>query len=187
MLFASFAFLIAILLMYKLSEGSKHLLTFIMAGVMLMIMKEKRGWASGLLMSICLLYFGMYHAVGNAYDFGIPVVTEESEARYAYWKKAFGDGMVLDLSVVPSYKNSIIWEFADDVDGESVTTDWQMLYALPKGMGISCCWEYTDDNFDDLECRYLSMPVGGDIEQMCLDRGYRLVGRDERLAVYARY
>ena len=187
MLFASFAFLIAILLMYKLTEGSKHLLTFIMAGVMLMIMKEKRGWASGLLMSICLLYFGMYHAVGNAYDFGIPVVTEESEARYAYWKKAFGDGMVLDLSVVPSYKNSIIWEFADDVDGESVTTDWQMLYALPKGMGISCCWEYTDDNFDDLNCRYLSMPVGGDIEQMCLDRGYRLVGRDERLAVYARY
>ncbi|MBP1586097.1 MAG: hypothetical protein ILP17_10445, partial [Lachnospiraceae bacterium] len=42
MLFADFAFLMAILLMYNLTEGSKHLLTFIVVGVILMIVREEK-------------------------------------------------------------------------------------------------------------------------------------------------
>ena len=202
MLFADFAFLMAILLMYKLTEGSKHLLTFICAGVLLMIMEESEGKAHqisekrkagirGTLCSACmcvaLIYFGLFHAIGNAYDFGIPKQTEESEARYSYWQQAFADGIELDYSDVPSYKNAIIWEFADDVNGESIVTDWQMLYALPSGTGISCCWEYTDDNFDSIQCRYISAPSGGDIENLCIEAGYRCIGRDDRFCVYARY
>jgi hypothetical protein len=191
MLFADFAFLMAILLMYKLTEGSKHLLTFICAGVILMIMdsgwSRLRGAVCSLIMCACLVYFGLFHTAGNSYDFGIPMQTDESEARYEYWQQAFAEGIELDLTDVPSYKNAIIWEFADDVDGKSVVTDWQMLYALPSGTGISCCWEYTDDNFDDIQCRYISAPSGGDIENLCIAAGYRCIGRDDRLCVYARY
>ena len=153
MLFADFAFLMAILLMYKLTEGSKHLLTFIMAGVMVMILDKKKGLICGLIMSAVLIYFGAFHCVGNDYDFGIPTKTAISEADYMYWEKAFREGIVLDLSDVPSYKNAIIWEFSDEVDGEDVTTEWQMLYALPSGTGISCCMNingthsYTENNF----------------------------------------
>ncbi len=187
MLFADFAFLMALLLMYKLTEGSKHLLTFIMAGVLVMIMEEKRGWIYGIIMSVCVFYFGAFHCTDNFYDFGIPRVTDESEARYTYWQQAFEEGIELDLNDVPSYKNAIIWEFADEVDGIQNITDWQMLYALPVGCGISCCWEYTDENFDSIQCRYISAPTGGDIENMCIDAGYICVGRDDRLCVYARY
>ena len=191
MLFADFAFLMAILLMYKLTEGSKHLLTFICAGVILMIMdsgrSRSRNTVCSLIMCACLVYFGLFHTMGNSYDFGIPMQTDESEARYEYWQQAFAEGIEIDLSDVPSYKNAIIWEFADDVNGESVVTDWQMLYALPSGTGISCCWEYTDDHFDEIQCRYISAPSGGDIENLCIAAGYRCIGRDDRLCVYARY
>ena len=191
MLFADFAFLMAILLMYKLTEGSKHLLTFIFVGVILMIAESEKLRLSTVicpvLMGLCVIYFGIFHAIGNDYDFGIPEQTAESEARFAYWQQAFAEGIELDHTDVPSYANAIIWEFADDVDGESVVTDWQMLYGLPAGTGISCCWEYTDPNFEDIQCRYISAPTGGDIEEMCISAGYRLIGRDERLCVYARY
>ncbi len=193
MLFADFAFLMAILLMYKLTEGSKHLLTFIMAGVLVMILDKKKGLVCGLIMSAVVIYFGVFHCVGNDYDFGIPVKTAASEAQYMYWENAFREGIVLDLSDVPSYKNAIIWEFSDDVDGENVTTEWQMLYALPSGTGISCCMDisgggsYTERNFYRLRCRYIAAPAGGRIDEMCEEAGYELIGYDDKLVVYARY
>ena len=193
MLFADFAFLMAILLMYKLTEGSKHLLTFIMAGVLVMILDKKKGLVCGLIMSAVVVYFGVFHCMGNDYDFGIPVKTEMSEAQYMYWQNAFKEGIVLDLSDVPSYKNAIIWEFMDDVDGESVTTEWQMLYALPSGTGISCCMDingggsYTEKNFYRLRCRYIAVPAGGRVDKMCEEAGFELIGRDDDLVVYARY
>ena len=187
MLFADFAFLMALLLMYKLTEGSKHLLTFIMAGVLVMIMEKKRGYIYGIIMSACVIYFGIFHCTDNFYDFGIPRDNAEADARYDYWQQAFAEGIEIDKTIAPSYGNAIIWEFADNVDGESITTDWQMLYALPSGTGISCCWEYTDENFDTIRCRYISAPSGGDIENMCIEAGYRQIGRDDRLCVYARY
>ncbi len=187
MLFADFALLIAILLMYKLIEGSKHLLTFIAVGVILMIAKKEKSWICALLMSLCLIYFGIFHAIGNDYDFGIPKQTAESEARYEYFRNAFDEGIKLDTANVPSYDNAVIWEFRDLVDDESVTTDWQMLYAVPSGTGINCCFDYSYDNFDDLNTRYISAPSGGRIEERCIEAGYRLVARDERFCVYARY
>ena len=187
MLFADFAFLVALLLMYKLTEGSKHLLTFICVGVLLMIMESKKGLIFGGIMSVCVIYFGIFHCLGNAYDFGIPEFTAESEARYDYWQQAFADGIEIDPSNVPSYENAIIWEFNDTVGDEKVMTDWQMLYALPSGTGISCCYEYTEENFDSVKCRYISAPSGGHIEKLCTEAGYRLVGRDDRFCVYARY
>ena len=187
MLFADFTLLVAILLMYKLIEGSKHLLTFIAVGVILMIAKKERSWICALLMSICLIYFGVFHAVGNDYDFGIPKQTAQSEARYEYFRSAFDEGIKLDPASVPSYDNAVIWEFRDIVDGESVTTDWQMLYAVPSGTGINCCFDYSYDNFDDLKTRYISAPSGGRIEERCIEAGYRLVAKDERFCVYARY
>lgn len=193
MLFADFAFLIAMLLMYKLTEGSKHLLTFIMAGVLVMILDKKKGLICGLIMSLVLIYFGAFHCVGNDYDFGIPTKTASSEADYMYWEKAFREGIVLDLSDVPSYKNAIIWEFNDLVDGEPVTTEWQMLYALPSGTGISCCMDtyggtsYTERNFYRLRCRYIAVPSGGRVDKMCSEAGYEVIGRDDKLVVYARY
>ena len=187
MLFADFALLIAILLMYKLIEGSKHLLTFIAVGVILMIVKKEKSWICALLMSLCLIYFGVFHAVGNAYDFGIPKTTADSEARYEYFRRAFTREIHLDSANAPSYDNAVIWEFRDVVNGEDVTTDWQMLYAVPSGMGINCCFDYSADNFDSLKTRYISAPSGGRIEELCIGHGYRLIAKDERFCVYARY
>ena len=187
MLFACFALLMAILLMYKLTEGSKHLLTFIMAGTLLMILDEKRGLICGIVMSLALIYFGIFHCRGNFYDFGIPVRDAVQDARYDYWEKAFAEGIEIDKSDVPSYKNAIIWEFGDKVDDKDVVTDYQMLYALPSGTGISCCMEYTADNLDKVQCRYIAAPAGGRIDKLCAEAGFKEIGRDERLVAYARY
>ena len=187
MLFTCFAMLMAILLMYKLTEGSKHLLTFIMAGTLLMIIDEKRGMICGGIMSLCVIYFGVFHCRGNFYDFGVPTVSETREQRYEYWEKAFAEGIELDTSNAPSYENAIIWEFGDKVNGEDVVSDYQMLYALPSGTGISCCMSYTADNFEGIKCRYISAPAGGRIDELCREAGYKEIGRDERFVAYDRY
>jgi hypothetical protein len=68
-----------------------------------------------------------------------------------------------------------------------------MLYALPSGTGISCCMDtsggssYTEKNFYMLRCRYIAVPSGGRVDDMCREAGYEQIGRDDDLVVYARY
>jgi hypothetical protein len=89
---------------------------------------------------------------------------------------------------VPNFENTVIWTFSDVVNDESVNTKWQLLYALPEGVGISCCEnKYVVDNFDNLQSRYIAVPTGGQIDEMCLSAGYDEIGRDSDMTVYARY
>ena len=65
---------------------------------------------------------------------------------------------------VPNYDNVIIWVFAASVEDagqtRSVLTDWQILYGLPEGFGVSCCYDtYVLENFDTLKSKYITIPV----------------------------
>lgn len=102
--------------------------------------------------------------------------------RLAYWSDVMSEEMELFTEDVPSYENVCIWVFAD---GE--VADWQILYALPKGYGISCCFDYyVEEHFDELQSRYIATPIGGDIEELCIKNGWILLGKDESMCLYER-
>ena len=180
--------LFALLLMYKLTEGSKHLLTFMAVGIFVVGMMETKFYKKAVLIGAMFAYLYSYKAV-DPYDYQVPFVTEELREQYAYWQQTCEQELILvHTKEIPNYDNVVIWTFNDKVQDAYISTKWQMLYGLPKGYGISCCMnDYVTEHLEELQSRYLAVVAGGSIDVLCQEAGYREVGRDRDLVLYERY
>lgn len=184
--FSFIAMLFALLLMYKLTEGSKHLLTFMAAGIFVVAMMQTRFYKKTVLLGVTFLFLYTYRAV-DPYDYGIPYIQEEASEAYAYWEGVLEEKLELDTeNGVPNFENSVIWVFNDQLpDGTKETVAWQYLYALPEGFGISCCMpDYIHEKFGTLQSRYIATLSGGEIDEMCRDAGCSEIGRRGTLVIY---
>ena len=115
----------------------------------------------------------------------MPFVTEELVERGQYWEKIFAGECILSQENTPNFDNVMIWIFNDKVGDTYALTPYQMLYQLPVGYGISCCYaDYVKENIDTLQSRFLAVAAGGEIDQLCQDKEFREIGRDEGLVVY---
>ena len=167
--FCCFAMWMALLLMYKMQEGSKHLLTFIAAGLFAMAMMKVKYSLQVVLCSAVFIYLYFFMAV-DAYDYQNRFQNEELVAEIEGTKEDFYEKLTLNTEDVPNYDNDVIWVTYDyDAQtGEQMTTDYQILYGLPAGFGISCCYpDFILDNFDTLQSKYICVPVGGNIDMLC--------------------
>ena len=181
------AMLFAHLLMYKMVEGSKHFLTFIAAGIFIVSMLETKYYKKAVLLGAAFLYLYSYKAV-EPYDYQIPYVTEERQAQVEYWQQIFSENLTLDTEQVPNYGNVVIWTFGDDTPNGNRNLQWQLLYSVPKGFGISCCErEYITGHLAELQSRYLATVSGGTIDELCRTEGYEEIGRDADMVLYRRY
>ena len=187
-LFSLIAMLIALLLMYKLADGSRHLLAFIAAGIFLVSLMENRFYKKAAFLGLVFFYFYSLKAV-SAYYYQAPFVTQERQADVEEWTAAFQNVMELEQDSGLGYDNVVIWAFSDTAkDGGELRGKWQLLYGLPKGFGISCCMpDYLTQNFALLKSRYLFIPSGGEIEELCIEADYRELWRDEAAVLYCRY
>ncbi|MCM1100319.1 MAG: hypothetical protein NC079_03065 [Clostridium sp.] len=178
--------LVALLLMYKLIEGSKHLLTFIAAGIFVVALMETRFFKKAVILGAAFAYLYSYMAV-DAYDYQVPYLQKERQAQVEEWRVRFADSLELTRENTPNYENVVIWVFNEQNDsGENMK--WQLLYALPEGFGISCCKkEYVLENFDRLNSRYIVAQTGAETAARCETAGLRELARDEDIVLYARY
>ena len=184
MAFCFAAMFFALLLMYKLTEGSRHLLTFMAAAVFVVALMDTRFYKKAVLIGVCFGYFYFYVPL-DPFDYQVPYVEESREASVETWRAALGEQLVLEKEDVPNYDNVVIWVFSDKVGGEDVRTSYQLLYGLPEGFGISCCMrEFIIPNIDTLKSRYIAVPAGGEIAMLCEERGCSRVYGDEELALY---
>lgn len=190
-LYLAFCFLamtIALILMYKMKEGSKHLLTFMAMGIFVLSSMKTRFYKKAMFFGALCVYLYSMKATSEI-DYQICFSTPERVAKVEAWEKILEKELVLTEENVPNYENVIIWVFADTVNdsrGErNVLTDWQILYGVPKGFGISCCYDtYILENWDSLKSRYITIPVNGRIQKKCEEDGLRLLGSDESVCVY---
>lgn len=180
------AMLFALLLMYKLTEGSKHLLTFIAAAVFVVPLMDTKFYKKAVLLGVTFAYFLSYRAV-DPYDYQVPFIQEQRSRELETWRGVLDGEMMLNLVDTPNYDNVVIWVFADQEEGKYQNIPWQLLYAVPEGFGISCCMDgYVKENFDTLKSRYLASIPGGHIAALCREAGYQEVYRDETLVLYDR-
>lgn len=185
--FSFVAMLFALLLMYKMTEGSKHFLTFMAAGLFVISLMETKFYKKAAIIGLTFAYFYSYMAV-EPYDYQVPYVEETRQAQVEYWQDIFTEQLSLREENVPNYDNAIIWTFSDTTPEGGVIFKWQLLYGLPKGFGISCCEpDYIVENFENLHNRYIATVSDGVIDVMCRDAGYREIGRDADMVVYERY
>lgn len=184
MAFCFAAMFFALLLMYKLTEGSRHLLTFMAAAVFVVALMDTRFYKKAVLIGVCFGYFYFYVPL-DPFDYQVPYVEEAREASVETWRATLGERLVLEKEDVPNYDNVVIWVFSDKVGGEDVRTSYQLLYGLPEGFGISCCMrEFIIPNIDTLKSRYIAAPAEGEIAMLCEERGCSLVHGDEELVLY---
>ncbi len=174
----------AVLLMYNMQDSSKHLLTFIVVGIFAVSLMETGFFKKPVLIAAVFVY--LFTATStDPYEHQVPFVTDELSERGEYWEEIFARECVLVEEDVPNYDNVMIWIFSDKVEDTSVLTPYQMLYQLPKGYGISCCYaDYVKENIDVLQSRFLAVAVDGEVDQLCQSKGLREIGRDEGLVVY---
>ncbi len=187
MLFSFIAMFFALILMYRFQEGGKHLLIFIAAGTLMMcINNDEKDLSKAFLLIplfIAVFWIRMTPYAGNQ----IPVKNEYAIQKQAYWSEMFQKNIQLCTDNTPTYDNTILWVLNDYIDDQKIQSDWTVLYAFPKGMGINCVqFEYVINNYSSLQSRYILMPKGGYLEAFCIACGYNKLGDDGTTVVYDR-
>lgn len=67
--------------------------------------------------------------------------------------------------------------------------NWQTLYSLPAGMGISICsYDYVTSEFGSLRSKYIACTANGDVDRLCRLNGYLSIYsmEDSNVCVYMR-
>ena len=181
------AMLGAVLLMCNFHVGCKHLLGFLVVGILVIAGMRTQYFKKAVLVGVVFAWFFFYHGAGfEAYepDFW----NEETARRLELFSEAVEKEMVVTGDFVPNYDNTVIWVLADELPQGMVYTGWQYLYSLPAGFGISCCGgDYVTEHFETLRSRYLCVVPGGPIEERCLQTGYEKIAGNEYAVLYRRY
>ena len=183
--FTFIGMLAALLLMYGMSDGSRHLNTFVAIGIFLIAITDTKYAAKTAVLGVLFLY--LFTVKGeNPLFYQVPFETPERVEWVQYWKDTFEQEIKLDKQHAPNYDNVIIWVLSDSKgDADPVLTEWQALYKVPKGMGISCCFgDYVNENIDQLKCKYIATLSGGSVDENCRKAGFEEIGRKGELVVY---
>lgn len=186
MLLCMVGFFVADLLMYRIQEGGRHTLVYIVGVLCLLPLAEiskKRQFYLSLGVTVIFLLLFLLRS-GIPYEFAVPCGTEEHRADLESMAEQLSENMELSGDT-PNYNNTVIWTFRETIDGTSELVDFGAYYAVPKGFGINLCEEaYMDANLENLQSRYIGVTPGGDFEKRCMDAGGTEVGRCKRLVIY---
>ena len=177
-------FIAIFLFLRKANEGGRHIWAFSIVGCILCF-SYKFCKTSILTSGILISVLGFFCIQGSFVptDYDVPIENEVLEDNVEYWQNRFVDRKIYVTDEL-SYDNTCVWVLTDD--GE--ITNHKELYALPSGMGISCCTdEYVINNIDALKSRYIATIVEGSIDYQCKQRSYTEVGRTENVVIYQRY
>lgn len=183
LLLSSMVMLVAVLLMYKLPEGGRHLSIFIAAEIFVFATLVRKKFPLQIVIIATLFtYLYAYKA-----HYQIPFTQPERHASIEHWQETLSKSLLLDQeNPSPNYGNVIIWVLGDMVDGQPATTEWQFLYALPAGFGISCCtYDYVMEHFTSLQSKYIYVVSGGEIERQCIEAGYTCLLENDGMVLYA--
>lgn len=169
------------LLLQKANEGGRHVWGFTIVGCILIFCNKwsKKTvifgtWLVGIL--------GVFLVQGSMIptDYDVPVMDEALKSDVEYWERTLEEKNI-SAGEQLSYDNTCVWVLTD---GDRITNHKE-LYALPEGMGISCCFaDYVTENLDVLKSGYIATVAGGDIDILCEQRGWTEIGRTENVVVY---
>lgn len=182
----TFGMWIALLLMYKMTEGSKHLSAFIVTGILMVsLVSIKQCWK----WIVTTVLFGFLFIVmaREPVNYEIPYKTEELSKQLITLNETLEENLELSKAK-PSFENTVIWVFSDKVDNQEVQLAWQMLYLFPNEYGINLCYgDYVLKNFDNLKSRYIATIPGGEIDKLLKEKGADVMAENETIKIYKKY
>lgn len=181
--FITVGMIAAIFLFYRLGEGSKHLMIFIVLGMIWIALLDEKLQLLKLLTMACCLYFFVIKAWAP-YDW--QVAYDQGGLRAE--AEAFGSQLQANMTLAETenrYDDTVIWLASDMIDGESVAASWGLLYMIPEGFAINfCTQEYVMTNIDQLHSAYVAVLPGGEVDKVLKKSRTVVVGESEHMKVY---
>ncbi|MCR4678893.1 MAG: hypothetical protein K5679_09070 [Lachnospiraceae bacterium] len=172
----------------KTNEGGRHIWAFAIIGIVIVCACEfdRFGIVVKALLAALLIVFCIRGAIVPT-DYDIPMHDERAKENVEYWKTVFEDE-TLFVPNAKGYDNTVIWVFIDYAGETGVVTEYDEMYTLPSGMGISCCYpNYVISNFDNLQSRFILADSRGEVALLCAQKGLKVVGEHENVIMYQRY
>ncbi|SCX02709.1 hypothetical protein SAMN02910339_00442 [Lachnospiraceae bacterium YSD2013] len=172
----------------KTNEGGRHIWAFAVIGIVIVCACgfDKLGIAVKAISAALLIVFCTRGAIVPT-DYDIPMPNEAAKENVEFWKTVFEDKNVF-ASDAKGYDNTVMWVFIDYAGETGVVTEYNELYALPSGMGISCCYpDYVISNFDNLQSKFIVADSRGKVAALCAEKGLKVVGEHENVIMYQRY
>ena len=165
-----------IFLLQKTNEGGRHIWLFAFVGIILACVSGFK--AHGIVMkAVVIVLLAVFCVRGSMVptDYDIPIGSDSVRENVEYWQTVFDDDKVFEADA-KGYDNTVIWVFIDYAGDSGFVTEYSELYALPAGMGISCCYpDYVSTNIDSLKSRYIITDKRGDVAGLCGGKGFAVV------------
>lgn len=175
----------AIIYIFRISSGQKHLLGFTVIGLLLLAMDglpESKMWLITAIYSYLFIMMTF-----DATSWNIPYDPDGTVAAELQTGEEVLHREIQVKRGGPSYENTIIWVFDDAVNDEYVYAPWQMLYALPPGMGINMClFDKIESDFSNIQSKYIFTVPGGRTEKHLKELGARKLVEYGGCVIYER-
>ena len=172
-----------IFLLQKVNEGARHVWVFTIIGCALLAVYEfniPNNIMKGLVAILFLIFIFKGSLVPTDYD--VPVKTNECEEAVNFWSET---AEKIEVKNELDFDNTIIWVFIDYRDDKQEVTPFSGLFAMPKKMGISCCYpDYVLDNFSTLKSKYIFTLTDGKVAAKCEEENYELVASFNNASLY---
>ncbi len=180
---ATAGMILALFLFYRMGEGAKHLMIFIVTGLLITAMLEERRMLLKFFAGVLCLYFFVVKAAAP-YDWQVPYDDGALGQEAQELRRQLRAEMVLKDSE-ELFDNTVIWLASDFVGDESVTAAWGLLYMIPEGYGINfCTWQYVSEHLEELRSGYITVIPEGGIDMALAERNAPVIAETEHMKVY---
>ena len=182
-----FAMLMAVILMYSLHDGFRHLIGFIVAGLVSMAFSVEKRPVKEIVVALSFLVLFVIRGKDPVY-FAVPyneagesVITIDKAKDIRNELEPF-----MPVSEDLSWDNTVdmVLMDSDDVSKDPVLIAWQYGYALPKGLAVNLCTsDFLIGNMDSLKSRYIMVMTNGTVEEALPETAEKFFG-DENISIY---
>lgn len=174
----------AMLVMYHVQQGSRHLLVFTMFSLFAIAIMEVKLYRRMAVIG-AVFFISFFRQPENPSLFHLPNPSIQFMEEYEVIKEKLNDSIALVMEDVPTYDNVLLWVLNDQINGEIFTTPWQVLYGVPAGMGISCVEStYVLENFWQLQSKYIATIPNGEIDIKCKEEGKKEILVTDKIIIY---
>lgn len=179
--------LLAIIVLYQIMEGSRHILVFFLGFIIVGVMRNGCSLEKNILIVAAFAYLFIVR-YDEASLYRVPYANEGVIQEVENLSSKFSSYISLNCVDAPSYENVVDWVTEEVADGEKREIPWKALSALPDGVGISCCLpQYIAENIDELNGRYIIAISNGGTDLLCQEKEMDMLMRDEYFALYKTY
>ncbi len=175
--------LAAVMLFSDFPVGSRHALTYILAGIpAALALADSRWLKAAVAVALAAVFAWSSAAMFTDSYYDLPRADTAFTESIETAQRQMADGMSLSSGGI-GWDNTVAWIYADDA-GETRVTDFSRIYAVPDGFGINMIILGDGESPAALLTKYIYTYPGGEVAAALEEAGAVLLCHDSAYALY---